>query len=314
MFKKVIVMIMVLTPLMLLAQMSFSAIGQPEKLAGGGANYFLQPIWSPDGSKIAFTESNYTGLWLMNGDGSDLIQLSEEIGAGYDFTWSPDSREILSRVYKYEGKTRLNAIKSFNIENKTEKNITGFVRQRLGLPAWSPDNSQIYYLKDENLVKIDTDRKIKTGIPKSIVYQKNAVLYSDLNSSITSLLSGGIPNTIYLNVRVSPNGQKVAYEVMGGNLFTMNVDGTGIMDLGTGNNARWSPDSQYLVYMINTDDGHQFLTSDLYIIKSDGKEKINITNSSDEIEMNPCWSADGKQVVFNTYQDGAIYIMTISGQ
>lgn len=314
MFKRLMIMIMALSPLMLFAQTTFNASGQPEKIVGGDGSYYLQPVWSPDGTRIGFTESNYKGLWLMNTDGSDLIQISNEIGAGYDFSWSADSREILSRVYQNEGKIRLNAIKSFNIENGTASNISGFVREKLGVPRWTTDKSQIYYLKDENLVKINTGENVTTSGQKAIVYQKNAFIYSELNSPAVPLISEGSSTTSYLNVRVSPNGQKVAFEVMGGHLFTMNVDGSNVTDLGVGYNARWSPDSQYLTYMINTDDGHQILTSDLYIIKSDGEEKTNMTNTSDRIEMNPCWSADGKQVVFNTYKDGAIYIMTISDQ
>jgi Tol biopolymer transport system component len=312
MLRKLLFLILILFPLMLLAQTKFKAVGKPEKLIGGDGNYFIQPVWSPDGSKIAFTESNYIGLWLVNLDGSDLIQLSDEVGAGYDFSWSPDSREILSRVYKYEGKSRLNAIKSFKIGNENVTNISGYTHEKLGLPRWAKDNSQIYYLKDKKLETIETGRKVKFVGNVPLVYQDNSTINSDLNSSVTRLLSSGNKNTIYLNVRVSPSGQRVSYEVMGGNLFTMNIDGSDITDLGTGYNARWSPDSQYLVYMINTDDGHKFLSSDLYIIKSDGEEKINITNTSDQLEMNPCWSADGKQVVFNTYEDGAIYVMTIS--
>lgn len=314
MHKKVILILALLFPLTLFAQKNFRAIGQPEKLAGGQGNYFMQPVWSPDGLKIAFTESNYKGLWLVNTNGSDLIQLSDEIGAGFDFVWSPDSREILSRVYKYEGAVKLNAIKSFSIENENETNISGYIREKLGIPRWMADNSQIYYLKDKKLETIETGRTVKFAGPTPLIYQNNSKIYSGVNTSVMRSLSVGNKNKIYLNMRISPDGQKVAYEVMGGNLFTMSVDGTGVTDLGVGFNARWSPDGLYLVYMINTDDGHKYLSSDLYIIKSDGKEKINMTDTSDKLEMNPCWSADGKKIVYNTYKEGTIYVMAISDQ
>jgi Tol biopolymer transport system component len=311
MLNKVVFILYILFPLMLLAQTNFNTSGQPKKLAGVEGDYFIQPIMSPDGTKIAFTESNYKGLWVINNDGSELRQISEEIGAGFDFSWSADSREILTRVYKYDGKKRQNAIKSINIENGSETNLSGYGREKLGIPKWTADFSQVYYLKDENIVKIEMGRTLKSEEQRPFVYQSNSILYSDLNSSVRRISSDG-NNASYLNVRVSPNGQKVAYEVMGGNLFTMNIDGTGVIDLGTGYNARWSPDSQYLVYMINTDNGHTYLSSDLFIIKSDGKEKIKITDTSDQLEMNPAWSADGKKIVFNTYADGAIYVMKVA--
>ncbi len=313
MLRNVILVLALQFPLILFSQTNYRAIEQPERLAGGDGNYFMQPIWSPDGSKIAFTESNYKGVWLMNSNGSELIQVSDETGAGFDFIWSPDSREILSRVYKYEGAIRINAIKSFNVYDNSVKNLTGYVDNKLGLPNWTADNSQIYYLKDGNLETIGTGRKFKTENQTRILYQNKSKLYTGSNITDMKALSAG-GDEINLNVRLSPDGQKIAYEVMGGDLYTMNVDGTGITDLGVGYNARWSPDSRYLVYMINADDGHRFLSSDLYISSTDGDENFRLTFTDDQLEMNPAWSGDGKSIVFDTYDNGTIYKMRVSDQ
>jgi Tol biopolymer transport system component len=312
MLKKVMLSFGILLPLTLFAQTNFKALGNPIKLAGGDGIYYMQPIWSPDGSMIAFTESNYKGLWLLNMGGFELRQLSNETGAGFNFVWSPDSREIMSRVNKYEGTRRVNAIKSFNLENGIETNLSGYTDEKLGLPNWTTDNGQIYYLKDNKIETIETGRSSISAGESPLIYQQNSKIYSVLQNSPKRPILDGKNNEIYLYVRVSPDGKKVTYKVMGGNLYTMNLDGTSITDLGVGFNARWSPDSQYLVYMINTDDGHKFLSSDISISSSDGKEYYQITNTDDRLEMNPDWSADGRQIVFNTYEDGAIYIMKVS--
>ena len=182
MLNNLVFILYILFPLMLLAQSNFNTSGQPKKLAGGEGDYFIQPIMSPNGTKIAFTESNYKGLWVTNNDGSELTQISEEIGAGFDFSWSADSREILTRVYKYEGKKRQNAIKSINIGNGSETNLSGYGREKLGIPKWTADYSQVYYLKDENIVKIEMGRTLKSEEQRPFVYQSNSILYSDLNS------------------------------------------------------------------------------------------------------------------------------------
>jgi len=91
-------------------------------LAGGDGMIFMRPLWSPDGTRIAFTEANYHGLWIINPDGSDIKQISDEPAAGFGFEWSSDSKAILSRVAKYEDKYRYNAVRLFDLEKDENKN------------------------------------------------------------------------------------------------------------------------------------------------------------------------------------------------
>lgn len=51
----------------------------------------------------------------------------------------------------------------------------------------------------------------------------------------------------------------------------------------------WSPDGNYLVYMIAVDDEHRYVNSDIYIIKIDGTGKTGLTQTDDKLEMNPSW-------------------------
>jgi Tol biopolymer transport system component len=98
---------------------------------------------------------------------------------------------------------------------------------------------------------------------------------------------------------------------MSGNMYVMNADGTGLIDLGKGYRPQWAPDGEYLVYMITQDDGHQLLASDLYVIRCDGREKTQLTATTDKLEMNPSWSG-GKKIAFDVMHEGAIYVLEIS--
>ena len=114
-----------------------------------------------------------------------------------------------------------------------------------------------------------------------------------------------------INLEISPDGSKLAFEAFGGDMYVMNSDGTGLTDLDVGYRPKWSPDGEYLAYMITEDDGHRFTGSDIYTVRIDGSERNNLTNTNDIIEMNPSWSSDGNQIAFDTYNDGSIYIVQV---
>jgi len=55
-----------------------------------------RPIWSPDGSKIAFTSTRtgYRSIWVMNGDGSAARELTP-VRSDYGWPgWSPDGKSV----------------------------------------------------------------------------------------------------------------------------------------------------------------------------------------------------------------------------
>ena len=96
-----------------------------------------------------------------------------------------------------------------------------------------------------------------------------------------------IKDAEYINISLSPDQSKIVFEVMGGNMYKINVDGSGLTDLGKGNRPKWSPDSKNITYMITDDNGYEIISSDIYLINSDGSEKINLTNSNNSNNSNP---------------------------
>ncbi len=284
------------------------------KLAGGEGRYFMNPRWSPDGTKLAFTEMRYHGLWVMNSEGTGLRQVSDEDAAGYAFEWSADSQTLLTRVAKFENNKRYNAVKLFDLTTNEAKQLTDYRAFMPGLPHWSPSNDKVYMFNRDQLEVFATGKiapaatATKTEAPIHFLKEGSIALgnLANLQYQIFTPLA----EQQYLNLVLAPDLSKVAFEVKGGNLHVMNVDGSGVIDLGPGHRPQWSPQSDYLVYMITGDDGQQFLAADIYTIKSDGSEKTNMTNTEEQIEMNPSWGL-GNRIAFDVMDEGEIYVIEL---
>jgi imidazolonepropionase-like amidohydrolase/Tol biopolymer transport system component len=119
-----------------------------------GLAFDMQPRFSPDGSRIAFS-SDRDGLWniwTMAADGTDLKQVSREKRWFINSpTWSPDGQYIYARHHFVKERSlgageiwMYHAAGSDGLQ-VTEKN--GFQKDA-GEPAVSPDGRRLYYSRD----------------------------------------------------------------------------------------------------------------------------------------------------------------------
>jgi Tol biopolymer transport system component len=303
----------------LLGLMLFSTIAAagwkakiPTKLAGGEGRYFMNPVWSPAGDKIAFSEMQYRGLWIINPDGSDMEQLSDEIAAGFGLQWSPDGGAIVSRVAKYEGWRRYNAVKLFETATKQSRLLSDYRTFMPGLPQWAEGNRKVFMFDGGKLEILGTGLPPVSGsqmmTPEPVAFLCNGKIAA--GALADHKVMEPVAGKQYLNLVLSPDRQQVAFEVKGGNLHVMNLDGSGLRDLGPGNRPHWSPDSRYLVYMIPRDNGHDFVSSELFIVSSDGGEKTQLTHTPYRVEMDPSWGSNNR-IVYDTYEEGDLYLIEL---
>lgn len=275
-------------------------------------NAVMNASYSPDGKNIAYTSAGYQGIWSYNLQSNSNYQLSDEIAAGFGFKWSSDSKSILTRVARYENQKRLNAVKVFNLKDKSSQQLTEFKTMMPYLPHWIDGDSKVF------LPAKDVDIDLLSGKEKNNLVNGNVIAFEKNNKIIIKNLADNTEKSFeifkdvqYINVSISPNGTKIVFEIVGGNLFVINSDGTYLIDLGVGNRPKWSSDSRRIIYMVTEDNGHDFTSSEIYVINSDGTGKNNLTNTKELIEMNPCFSPDGKSIVFDLVNDGSIYLMNI---
>jgi TolB protein len=124
--------------------------GLREVLARGGG-----PVWSPDGTRIAFLRLQVADqrpdLYVINSDGSDETNLTDDADTNVEPRWSPDGR-ILAFMTTDGRRTRVELV-----------DVTGGNRRVLPVSpaatnsevAWTPDGSQIWVGVDGGLVAVD---------------------------------------------------------------------------------------------------------------------------------------------------------------
>jgi Tol biopolymer transport system component len=63
--------------------------------------------------------------------------------------------------------------------------------------------------------------------------------------------------------------------------------------------------------MVDIDDGHRYLESEIYIKSIENQETIPITATPDIMELYPSWGKDNRRIVFTSVK-GQIYLAELT--
>lgn len=255
------------------------ANGEPRLLIKS-AQSLMAPVWSPDGSKIAVTGDNFIGIWVANADGSNLNQVSEALGAGYKMNWQ-DAQTIVFTPYTMENGLRMVRIENVNVETAEISEVAPAQR------GFRPSK----VMKNVNLLRIMCDQPAEATrlIPSLEQYAGKMVL----------------------NPALSPDGKKIAFQIVSYGLFVCDVDGANLKSFGKGAYPSWAPNSRDLMFARIQDNGERFTASDLFSVNTETGVEENLTPNSDVIPITLSVSPDGSKVAFDNDVDGNIYVVDL---
>ena len=255
------------------------ANGEPRLLIKS-AQSLMAPVWSPDGSKIAVTGDNFIGIWVANADGSNLNQVSEALGAGYKMNWE-DAQTIVSTPYTMENGLRMVRIENVNVETAEISEVAPAQR------GFRPSK----VMKNVNLLRIICDQPAEA---------------TRLSPSLEQYAG-----KMVLNPALSPDGKKIAFQIVSYGLFVCDVDGANLKSFGKGAYPSWAPNSRDLMFARIQDNGERFTASDLFSVNTETGVEENLTPNSDVIPITLSVSPDGSKVAFDNDVDGNIYVVDL---
>ena len=178
------------------------------------------------------------------------------------------------------------------------------------LPIINPIKPKATTGKTQEVASATHNLKRSAVVGATDVYQVMLDEPKDATSKIATLYD--YAGKWIINPTLSPDGSKIAFQIVTKGLFVCNADGSGLKSLGKGSHAAWLPDSHNLMMTRIADDGHRFISSDIYCVNVDSGNDINITASSETIPVTIAVSPDGSKLAFDNDSDGIIYIINLT--
>ncbi len=238
--------------------------------------------------------ADYTEIYVMNADGSNRINLTDNPALDADPSWSPDGEKI---AFASRGEIYVMDADGNNLTRLTHSEGSEF------MPRWSPDGKRIAFLHEGALSVMGADGTHQT----SLVHQIEADGYFVW----------------------SPDGTRIAFNSQQLGIVVLTVD-TGSL-FSTGNKAdwgpSWSPDGKRIAFISDRDGA-----CEIYVMGDDGGNLNKLTSSQEQFVESmyagivkyggivgcgqqrgplPQWSPDGNKIAVPAISAGSADIWVI---
>jgi Tol biopolymer transport system component len=205
----------------------------------------IDPVWSPDGTQIAFIATQLDGpseVYIMNADGTNVRRLTDSPIRKTHPVWSPDGTQIAYGTD--EGDVDIWVMRA---DGSEQRNLTSSPLVEI-TPSWSPDSQTIAFVRqtetgDNQIVLTNADGSDPRVVADELLYVEQLVWSADGSTILFSMF----------------------HEQASVGIFVMDSDGSGLRQLTDSathdGEPSWSPDGTEIVFSSKRDGGQPVMCS-----------------------------------------------------
>ena len=305
--KKILLSIAILASALIANAQNFEVVSNQQVNLGKNVAVY-HPQFMPGGESLLVSSENYVGLGVVDLKSNSYNKLTDMPGAGYMPAISADGKSVVARSANYFKQTM--SLYKINVATKETVALARDINHinRIDLNG----NNLTFAVNGRTFNKSAINGKDLSGRISSVYVTEEdlkLVVYNNGVRTVVDPLSTATRDVNYCWSSMSPDKTKLLF-VAGNNAYVSDIYGNNLIPLGPLHAPVWR-DNNYVVAMLDKDDGHRFTSSDIVIIKAENGAKLQqLTPASGELKMYPSVSADGNKIAYHT-TEGKIYVMTI---
>ncbi len=249
---------------------------------------------SPDGNSLLYGLSYYSidqnkgnrELYLMNPDGSDVVQLTHSPKSEFNALWRPDGKKI-GFLSSASGSVQLWEMNTDGAGLQKISDIEGGV----GGFSYAPDMSHILFIKE---VCIDNPfAELYEGLPDASGRINTDLMYRHWDHWVDSY------SHIFI-AEYSDEGIADLNDIMDGEPW-----GSPLSPFGGMEQICWGPDGKTIAYTCKKKTGMEYsisTNSDIYLYELESGKTKNISEGMMGFDMAPVYSPDGSMIAWESME------------
>lgn len=262
------------------------------------------PVMNENGNKLLFTSDSYQGLSMYDFESKSITSISNEPGSGYEPIFNAYNSKVFYKNTSFQSGRKFESIKSYDFAEKTKTQMLGATRN-----LKQPKNFHNGFLVSTDKVLLKTTFGRTNKEVPVYVCSENLKMIIYRNGKGIELNPIGPEAGAYLWVSLSPDNKMILFTAARKGTFVCDLSGKILASLGKLNAPVWY-DNDFVVGMLDVDDGQFITSSKIMFVSLNGKLKKQISPDN-QIAMYPSACASKSEVVYNTI-DGSIQMVELT--